>query len=149
MYSSRPTVVYNQRWRRWILRELCRPTMIWNVMLKLIRLFSVAWFLWNAKNIQMWWYKSFKVPVLLQITELNMMMMTRWFISGIVNMFISIKKIPGQCEILSEFSQPVLFLPCNIYISVMSLWLDQCVIDIHCVHKKRPPPYFSNNSVKN
>jgi len=30
---------------------------------------------------------------------------------------------------LSEFLQPVLPLPCNVYISVMLLRLDQCVID--------------------
>jgi len=34
-----------------------------------------------------------------------------------------------QCEMLSEFPQRVLPLPCNVYIGVTSLWRDHCVID--------------------
>jgi len=35
-----------------------------------------------------------------------------------------------MCEVLSEFSQPALLLPCTVCISVASLWLDQRAIDV-------------------
>jgi len=35
-----------------------------------------------------------------------------------------------QCEMLPEFQQILLPLPRNVYISVTSLWLDQCIIDM-------------------